>query len=176
MIKFKYGDMVRLTEEAKLRFNDSFFDSADDRVKNHKVLNVLNGSLYDIGLSQAWHESYLELVVQDTKKGHKEGLTNRTDKPRLSFIPKEAMWEMGKALTKGEEKYGAHNFKKGLPVTYLADGAMRHILQGLNDEDIDEETQAHHFGCAMANLAMALYQLENNPDMDDRYKKETSQK
>jgi hypothetical protein len=97
------------------------------------------------------------------------------NKPRLSLIPREALWELGKALTYGEEHYGTHNWRDGIKVSYLTDAAMRHIIRFLDGEDIDENG-AHHLGCAMASLSMAISTTINNPKYDDRFKGEDSEK
>lgn len=94
------------------------------------------------------------------------------EKPRLSLIPRVALWAMGKALSYGEKHYGSHNFRGGIKVTYLLDAALRHIMQYLDGEDFDEKSKCHHLGSAMANLAMALQVVQDNKELDDRFKKE----
>ncbi len=93
------------------------------------------------------------------------------EKPRLSLIPKEALWALGKALTYGEVHYGTHNWRKGIKISYLLDGALRHINEFNDGEDIDVKSQNLHLGNAMANLAMAIELYYNNKEMDDRFKR-----
>lgn len=102
--------------------------------------------------------------------GGKKDAIGDMSKPRLSLIPKEALWSMGQAFTYGEKHYGSHNWRLGLGITYLLDGALRHINEFNNGEDIDVKSQNHHLGNAMANLAMAISTFYNNPSLDDRYK------
>ncbi len=102
--------------------------------------------------------------------GNKDAIGDM-NKPRLSLIPKEALWELGKALSTGEARYGTHNWRGGIPISILIDASMRHITQFMNGEDIDEQSQTHHVGCAMANLAFAISLLHNKPECDDRWKK-----
>jgi len=103
-------------------------------------------------------------------KGNKEAKDNK-NKPRLSLIPKSALYALGDAMTYGEKKYDAHNWRKGIPLSYLLDAALRHIQQFNDGENYDEESKAHHLGSAMANLAMAIEMHLTNPDADDRYNK-----
>lgn len=104
--------------------------------------------------------------------GKKDAKDKKTkDKPRLSLIPKEALWAMGNAFTYGETYYGTHNWRKGIPISYLLDAAQRHINEFNNGEDIDIKSQNHHLGNAMANLAMAIEIIKIKPKMDDRFLK-----
>ncbi len=102
-------------------------------------------------------------------QGKKDAIGDMS-KPRLSLIPKKALWALGKALTYGEHHYGAHNWRKGIKISYLLDAAMRHINEFNDGEDIDQKSQNHHLGNAMANLAMIIELLETKPEMDDRFK------
>jgi hypothetical protein len=102
-------------------------------------------------------------------QGKKDAIGN-DDKPRLSLIPKEALWELGKALTYGEKHYGTHNWRKGIKLSFLLDAAMRHITQFADGEDIDV-SKVHHLGCSMANLAFAITLHKLMPSCDDRNKK-----
>jgi hypothetical protein len=95
---------------------------------------------------------------------------NGPDKPPLAYIPKAALWAEGGAFAKGASKYGPWNYRNGLAVSRTLSAALRHISQFLEGEDVDQETGAHHLGCARANLAMALDTLANPPKLDDRFK------
>mgnify|MGYP003392956025 CR=1 FL=1 len=109
-------------------------------------------------------------MSEEKLSGNKDAIGDM-NKPRLSLIPKEALWALGKALTYGEMHYGTHNWRNGLKISYLIDGALRHIHQFNDGEDIDEKSKNKHLGNAMANLAMAIQLLEDRPDLDDRFKK-----
>ena len=107
--------------------------------------------------------------------GKKNSMTDKKNKPRLSLIPNEALFQMGSALTYGEDKYGTFNFKKGIKLSYLLDAAMRHISQFNNGEDNDLESGHSHLGHALANLAMCIDTHKNLPMFDDRYKANAQQ-
>lgn len=102
-------------------------------------------------------------------KGSKDAIGD-SNKPRLSLIPKKALWAMGGAFTYGEEHYGAHNWRKGINVSFLVDAALRHINEFNDGENIDVKSNNHHLGNAMANLAMAIEMLSLHPNLDDRHK------
>lgn len=99
------------------------------------------------------------------------GRKDDSGKPALEYIPKSAMWAMGGAFAYGAKKYGAFNYKGGLKVTRCLAAAVRHIYQYLAGENLDPESGISHLGHAMASLAMAIDMVENDTNLDDRYKK-----
>lgn len=83
------------------------------------------------------------------------------------------MWEMGKAFTYGQKKYGKNNYRNGMLISRQLAAAIRHIYQHLDGETIDTETgSTTHLGHALASIAMAVYNLKNNPQLDDRFDKD----
>lgn len=94
------------------------------------------------------------------------------DKPDLTDIPKEAMWEMGKAFSYGQKKYGKNNFRNGMLVSRQIAAAIRHIYQHLDGETLDPESGVTHLGHALASLAMACYTISNYKDLDNRFEKD----
>jgi len=113
---------------------------------------------------------FLQEKQIDKNIGKKDAIGD-LNKPRLSLIPQKALWALGGALTYGEKHYGTHNWRGGIKISYLLDAALRHINEFNAGENIDQKSQNHHLGNAMANLAMAIELSETNPEMDDRYKK-----
>lgn len=97
------------------------------------------------------------------------GVKFDADKPSMSSIPREAMWEMGQAFGYGAKKYGDGNFRKGMKVSRQLAAAVRHIYQHLDGQDLDPESGVTHLGHALASIAMACYTLRNCPEMDDRF-------
>lgn len=92
-------------------------------------------------------------------------------KPRISLIPREALWGMAQALTYGANKYAADNYKLGIEYRRVADAALRHLTAWLDGEETDSESGLSHLDHALASLAMLKYMAINVPEMDDRYKK-----
>jgi hypothetical protein len=114
------------------------------------------------------------------------GLKNDEEKPVLALIPPKALWEIGRAFTFGQKKYGQFNYMGGLAWTRLLSASMRHILQFIWGEDLDidpncaqcqnkewhkEHSGLPHWACACANLMMMGEQhMRGNKKWDDRYK------
>lgn len=71
----------------------------------------------------------------------------------------------------GETKYATFNFLKGLPVLDTLDSMKRHLddFEDPTKSDIDPESKCHHLAHVAWNALVALYMIENRPDLDDRY-------
>lgn len=95
-----------------------------------------------------------------------EGRKNDQDKPDLSLIPKDPLWELARVLMAGEKKYGRWNWQNGIDVHRLTAAAMRHITQFNDGELLDEETKTSHLMNACANLFFAYWMLKNKPEHD----------
>lgn len=90
-------------------------------------------------------------------------------KPRLSLIPKEAIWAAARGFTYGEKKYGTHNFREGIKYSRLSDATMRHLTAWLEGEELDPESGNSHLDHALASLSMLTFMSVHKPDMDDRW-------
>jgi len=98
-------------------------------------------------------------------------MSNKENKPRLSLIPKEALWSMGEAFTFGEVKHGTYSWRNDShTLTEILDKAMRHIVQFSNGENVDEQSKVLHLGSALADLAIAVDLFYNSKHLDDRFK------
>lgn len=98
-------------------------------------------------------------------------MSNKENKPRLSLIPKDALWSMGEAFTFGELKHGTYSWKNDShTLTEMLDKSMRHIIQFSNGENVDEQSQVLHLGSALADLAIAVDLFYNSKHLDDRFK------
>jgi hypothetical protein len=119
-----------------------------------------------------------------------QGVKGDAGKPDLSLISPVWIFGVADVLTYGAKKRGAHNWRKGLAITRLCAGALRHIFQFLMGEDLDRDDDCegcriadanpaepctkhsgkHHLFCASCNLMFASELLVTRPDLDDRFK------
>jgi hypothetical protein len=76
-------------------------------------------------------------------------------KPRISLIPPKIIFRLAEIFTYGAEKYGDHNWKKGLDPIRLYDAAMRHLLAWMDGESIDE-SGCPHLAHALWNVAIMI--------------------
>lgn len=119
--------------------------------------------------SETKGETWINGVKLEKADPANTGRKDDSQKPDLTDIPKEAMWEMGAAFTYGQKKYAKNNFRQGMKVSRQLAAAVRHIYQHLDGETLDSESGVMHLGHALASVAMAVYTLKNKPELDDRF-------
>jgi hypothetical protein len=105
-----------------------------------------------------------------------EGKKFDSDKIPLNLLPSDALFEIGRVLQAGKEKYGEANWAKGIGISRLLGAAMRHTAQFNAGEDLDEETKTLHIANAACNLMFAIWMMKNRPDLDDRWEKKNDNK
>lgn len=84
-------------------------------------------------------------------------------KLRYDLIPPEPLRRLALNMTKGAEKYGPHNWNKGMPTSRMLSAAMRHLEQarmGMTDED--------HLAAVVFNI-FGIMHFEGT-EYDDRHK------
>jgi len=98
-------------------------------------------------------DELIEIIRMQTEKGRKYD----SEKPQLYLLPPKSLYEVGKVLTFGAEKYDPHNWRKveNLQNRYSS-AAMRHILAHIDGEDLDEETGLSHLAHAICCLMFKL--------------------
>lgn len=94
-------------------------------------------------------------------------------KAKHDLLPFEALDEIAKVLTFGEQKYAAGNWSNGIELRRLISATYRHLGQFNSGEDIDPESGISHLAHAGCNILFALWMMKNRPDMDNRWIKET---
>ncbi len=97
------------------------------------------------------------------------GIKHDSGKAPYHLVSVCAMEEMLEVLRIGEQKYDAHNWRKGFKWSRLLAAAARHLFAYMRGEDRDPETgrlhTAHLMCCAMFLTEHALRKLGT----DDRY-------
>lgn len=97
-------------------------------------------------------ESFDSGAVRDTRSG----------KGRFDLISPIALRALAQVYERGSDKYGDHNWTKGMPLSRFIDSAERHINDykaGLRDED--------HLAQAAWNLLAAKHFEVLRPDLND---------
>jgi dATP/dGTP diphosphohydrolase len=99
------------------------------------------------------------------------GKKNDKEKIPMDLFPSEALFEIGKVLQAGQEKYGRANWADGIEISRLIAASLRHTFQFNAGEDLDEETKTIHLANAACNLMFAIWMFKNRPDLDNRWVK-----
>lgn len=128
------------------------FDDAD--FPGHNCRGILKGS------NGFWCGDADLLLLESEDRAWKDtnpkdrAATTRVD---LSLFPDTALIHGALAMTEGDYKYGAYNFRTiGVQASVYVAAARRHIMKYWNGETYDERTRIHHLGSALACLAVLL--------------------
>lgn len=99
------------------------------------------------------------------------GIKHDQGKAPISLIPTVAIMGMADVFAFGAQKYGRHNFRKGMDHSRVLDAAQRHLLAIADGEDTDSESGKPHWAHALCCLAMYAFMHTAGVGKDDRYKK-----
>lgn len=113
--------------------------------------------------------SYVEKLDDIGKKLDAQAKRYNSGKLQWTQIDFNSLEELVKVLEYGAKKYGKDNWKKGLPITEIAESLLRHLFAFLDGEDNDKESGESHIGHIMANAMFMNYVHKNKPHFDDRY-------
>ena len=90
-------------------------------------------------------------------------------KAPLHLIPPVAAKAMAEALDDGRKKYGFFNWRHtNVAATVYIAAAKRHLDAWMDGEDLSADAGVHHFGHAMAGLAILLDAMAHGTLIDDR--------
>lgn len=89
-------------------------------------------------------------------------------KTRVELAPAFAQEQYARVLTIGAEKYGDHNWCRGMKWSSVLASLERHLLAIKNGDDYDEETGLLHSAHIMCNAAFLTEYYKIYPQGDDR--------
>lgn len=97
------------------------------------------------------------------------------EKEPLGLIPPEALLEIARVLGFGAKKYGVNNWRQdGKNTSWLRtySSIQRHLNAWHAGQDLDPESGESHLSHAATQLMILMVHQMENPQCDDRYKKE----
>jgi hypothetical protein len=128
-----------------------------------KLLVWLGATRLDWATLELWREP----VANKSNPKDAFGL----QKTPLRLVPPIAVLYLAKAMGMGAKKYGEWNFRKDRPRASVYWEAMwRHLLAGLDGQDLDEESGLPHTAHILANAAILLDAEACGTLIDDRNK------
>lgn len=170
--KFKVGDRVGLISQ----YPNDLSPFGVELNNQGTIFTLLGESTLFVNFDNSAAPLYVEFnqieLVEEKNQPEvpkQQGTKHDQGKPRISLIPTDALWGMGRALAYGEKKYGQHNFRNGLAYSRLVDATLRHLTAWNEGENSDSESGLSHLDHALASLAMLKYMEVNRADMDDRW-------
>jgi len=106
----------------------------------------------------------MEIRTKETGTKHDQS------KPRLELISSIATFKKAWVYTRGAEKYGTDNWRKGIAWSRIIGACLRHIFMWLMGEDKDTETGLSHLAHAACCLDFLLEYEDTHQEFDDRFK------
>ena len=97
--------------------------------------------------------------VRDTQEG----------KPRWDLVPWETFERVVGLYTRGAEKYGDDNWRKGQPMKRTLASLFRHLFQWIKG-DKDED----HGAAVVWNMLSLMWHEDNKPELDDIHEQTTN--
>ena len=82
-----------------------------------------------------------------------KGLRYNDGKLRYDLLPKFAIEELTKVLTRGSQKYEPRNWENGMSWTSVLASLKRHLAAFEKGEDFDEESGLLHIAHVIANAS-----------------------
>jgi hypothetical protein len=92
------------------------------------------------------------------------------NKTRFDLVPKYALEQIAKVMTKGAEKYAPYNWAKGMPWSECEASMRRHLEAYASGEDFDPESGLYHLAHAAVNAMFIVEYYRSRPEFDDRPK------
>ena len=94
---------------------------------------------------------------------------------RFDLIPPAALAALAKRLEYGATRYGAHNWRKCIPLSSYLDSGMRHMTQLLAGDTSEDHAGAVLFNVACYFETLAMIERGELPaSLDDRYRPQAS--
>jgi hypothetical protein len=87
----------------------------------------------------------------------------------MSLVPASLVHYTAYALTYGEIKYAAHNWRNGFKWSSLIDSASRHFEAFKEGQDFDEESGLPHIALLACNIAFLVEHFDKGMGEDDRF-------
>lgn len=97
------------------------------------------------------------------------GRKDDSEKPPMELLSSIALVEIAKVMGKGRDKYGAHNWRKGIIWSRVFGAALRHIFAWVGGTTEDSETGLNHLAHAACCIMFLLDYTISHPELDDRY-------
>lgn len=98
-----------------------------------------------------------------------EGKKFDDNKPDFSLLSPIAIEQIAKVMTKGQVKYGSHNWRNGIQFNRLYAAMQRHLNSWHSGDHKDPETGLSHLAHAACNLMMLLEFEVTKPELNNLY-------
>lgn len=92
-------------------------------------------------------------------------------KPDYGCVPMSPIYELGRAMQNGADKYGAFNWREhDVRADVYINAARRHLDQWAAGDEVAEDSKVHHLAHAMACMAILFDAQRTGNLIDNRHK------
>lgn len=103
-----------------------------------------------------------ELIQESSEIEESKSLRYNSGKPEWSLLHYPSLLPMVRVLEFGKLKYNRNNWMIGLNKEEVLDSAMRHLVELMENNEVDEESTLSHAGHVMANMMFYVFHKNNN--------------
>lgn len=103
-----------------------------------------------------------------TSVASQEAVKYDGEKAEYHLIPLEVLPPVGRVLEYGAQKYGAHNWRKGMKWSRLFNSTLRHLFAWWCGEETDPESGESHLAHVVINVMFLLSYKINQNGEDNR--------
>jgi len=123
-----------------------------------------------------WYTKRFELVEDEpanTNAAPTQGINPKdligSKKPDYGYVPMAPLYEVGKAMRDGAQKYGPFNWREQpVNANVYVNAARRHLDLWAAGEEIADDSKVHHLAHAMACMVILMDAQQHNSLNDNR--------
>ncbi len=124
---------------------------------------------FDIPRDRVWDPDFIIMGPVPPAGNLKAVQAAKEGKPRMSLVPREAIWAIAEALTEGATRYAPWNWlREPAAWSVYLDAMHRHLDDWANRKEKDSRTGLSHLAHAGANLMILLTLVIRGLGEDDR--------
>jgi len=97
-----------------------------------------------------------------------QSLRFNENKLKWTLVDFPSLHELVKVLEFGAEKYAPNNWKIGLNREEILESMQRHLVELMDNKELDNESKLHHMGHIMCNAMFYLHHHKNGTFAKER--------
>ncbi len=171
----RLGDTIRVTRSYNVNLHDGDTLFVHENDTGRAYVYIAGGFTYLSSLRKTegeivgnFRDVFVHHTVEDTgNPKDRIGIT----KPDYSCVPMSPIYELGRAMQNGADKYGAFNWREhDVRADVYINAARRHLDQWAAGDEVASDSKVHHLAHAMACMAILFDAQRTGNLIDNRHK------